>query len=85
MEVYAEKTNERFTRIKFTQTRGPSSITWELENEEAQHLYDVLTGKCGVIEFRVGNEDDPYAPPRQTVYASRLHRKEELSYIIEPK
>ena len=84
MDVYAEKTNERFTKLKIKQTRGELTLTHEYLAEEAQHIYDVITGKCGVIEFRVGNEDNPYAPPRQTVYASRLHRKEELSYIIEP-
>ena len=84
MDVYAEKTNEQFTKLKITQTRGERTLTHEYLAEEAQHIYDVITGKCGVIEFRVGNEDNPYAPPRQIVYASRLHRKEELSYIIEP-
>lgn len=84
MDVYAEKTNDRFTKLKIKQTRGELTLTHEYLAEEAQHIYDVITGKCGVIEFRAGN-DNPYAPPRQTVYASRLHRKEELSYIIEPQ
>lgn len=82
--IYAEKVGDNFTKLTIKKTRGESSFTYEYSAEEAQHIYDVITGKCGVIEFRVGNEDDPYAPPRKTVYASRIHRKEELSYIIEP-
>lgn len=84
MDVYAEKTNDQFTKLKIKQTRGELTLTHEYLAEEAQHIYDVLTGKCGVIEFRAGNDDNPYAPPRQTVYASRIHRKEGLSHIIEP-
>jgi len=85
MDVYAEKVGDNFTKLKIKQTRGELTLTHEYLDREAQHIYDVITGKCGVIEFRVGNEDNPYAPPRKTVYASRLHRKEQLSYIIEPQ
>ena len=84
MEVYAEKKNGQFTKVKFTITKPAGTITYELSGEEAQHLYDVLTGKCSVMEIR-HSYDNPYEPPREEVYASRLHSKGELTYIIEPK
>ena len=82
MEVYAEQKYGKFTRVKFTIVRGTGSFTYELNGEDAQHLYDVLTGKCGVIETRTHINEHP---PREAVYASRLHAKGELTYIIEPK
>jgi len=85
IQVYAEqKWGCRFTKIKISYVIEGVSNTLVFENDDAQHLFEVLNGRHGVM-FINKNDDTPRYSYTEVVYASKILEKEGLEYIIEPK
>ena len=83
IQVYAEQKGYQFKKIKITYHDGEGLHTVNLTDEDAQHLFEVLNGRCGVMELY--DSDDTYRSPKEVIYASKILQKEGLEYIIEPK
>jgi len=60
------------------------SNTLVFENDDAQHLFEVLNGRHDVM-FINKNDDTPRYSYTEIVYASKILEKGELEYIIEPQ
>jgi len=85
IQVYAEQKNgSQFTKIKISYVIEGVSNTLVLENDDAQHLFEVLTGKKGVMFINKTHGYQHYAYT-EVVYASKILEKEGLEYIIEPQ
>ena len=85
IQVYAEQKNgSQFTKIKISYTVEGILNTLVLENDDAQHLFEVLIGKKGVM-FINKNDDNQRYSHTEVIYASKILQKEGLEYIIEPK
>jgi hypothetical protein len=85
IQVYAEqKWGCRFTKIKISYVIEGVSNTLVLEKDDAQHLFEVLVGKHGVMIINKNDEDQRYSHT-EVIYASKILQKEGLEYIIEPK
>jgi hypothetical protein len=85
IQVYAEQKNgSQFTKIKISYTVEGVLNTLVLENDDAQHLFEVLTGKKGVM-FINKNDDNQRYSHTEVIYASKILQKEGLEYVIEPK
>ena len=85
IQVYAEQKNgSHFTKIKISYVIEGVQNTLVLENGDAQHLFEVLNGRHGVM-FINKNDDTPRYSYTEVVYASKILEKEGLEYIIEPK
>ena len=85
IQVYAEQKNgSHFTKIKISYVIEGVLNTLELKDDDAQHLFNVLIGKCGVM-FLNKNDDHQRYSHTEVVYASKILEKDGLEYIIEPK
>jgi hypothetical protein len=77
IQVYAEqKWGCRFTKIKISYVTEGVSNTLVLENDDAQHLFEVLNGRHDVI-FLDKNKDTPRYAYTEIVYASKSLRKKD--------
>ena len=83
IQVYAEQKGYQFKKIKISYVVEGIVNTIVLENDDAHHLFEVLNGRCGVMELY--DSDEPYRSPKEVVYASKILKKEGLEYIIEPQ
>jgi dTDP-4-dehydrorhamnose 3,5-epimerase-like enzyme len=71
IQVYAEQKNgSQFTKIKISYTVEGVLNTLVLENDDAQHLFEVLTGRQDVM-FVNKNDDTPRYSYTEVVYASK--------------
>ena len=77
IQVYAEqKWGCRFTKIKISYVIEGVQNTLVLENDDAQHLFEVLNGRHDVI-FNDKNEDTPRYAYTEIVYASKSLSKQQ--------
>ena len=83
IQVYAEQKGYQFKKIKITYHDEKGLHTVNLTDDDAHHLFEVLNGRCGVMELY--DSDKPYHSPKEVVYASKILKKEGLEYIIEPR
>ena len=71
IQVYAEQKNgSRFTKIKISYVIEGVLNTLVLENDDAQHLFEVLVGKQDVM-FINKNDDDKRYSYTEVVYTSK--------------
>ena len=71
IQVHAEqKWGFRFTKIKISYVIEGVQNTLVLENDDAQHLFEVLTGRQDVM-FVNKNDDTPRYSYTEVVYASK--------------
>ena len=84
IQVYAEQKGYQFKKIKISYVVEGVLNTLVLENDDAQHLFEVLIGKKGVM-FINKNDDNQCYSHTEVVYASKILQKEGLEYIIEPQ
>jgi hypothetical protein len=71
IQVYAEqKWGFRFTKISISHLIKGVQNTLVLENDDAHHLFEVLTGRQDVI-FVNKNDDTPRYSYTEVVYASK--------------
>ena len=84
IQVYAEQKNgSQFTKIKISYVIEGVLNTLVLEKDDAQHLFEVLVGKKGVM-FINKNDDTSRYSHTEVIYTSNIFEKEGLEYIIEP-
>jgi hypothetical protein len=83
IQVYAKQKGYNFKQIKIVLDDGAGVHTINLLDDDAQHLFEVLNGRCGVMEL-YDEDDQDYSSPKEVIYASKILKKEGLEYIIEP-